>query len=79
MSGTPAKVLAHWDSEADVWVATSYDIPGLALAASTKEELVHKIQLVAADLLEANVGSVDYDSIVVEYIKQETTPSLRVA
>lgn len=33
------KVEAFWDSEAEVWVATSEDVPGLVTEASTIEVL----------------------------------------
>ncbi|MEI1376901.1 DUF1902 domain-containing protein [Nostoc sp.] len=33
------KVEAFWDSDAEVWVATSDDVPGLVIEASTIEVL----------------------------------------
>ena len=33
-------VVAEWDGEAKVWVATSDDIPGLVTEAETKEQRV---------------------------------------
>ena len=72
-SHTP-KILANWNTEADIWVATSFDIPGLVLGSPTKEGLVDKIQLVAADLLKANCGSVGHDQVLIDYIQQDAVP-----
>ncbi len=47
-------VRCTWDPEAEVWVATSDDVPGLATGADTLEALVDKLKLVIPDLLEAN-------------------------
>ncbi|HUC60519.1 MAG TPA: DUF1902 domain-containing protein [Alphaproteobacteria bacterium] len=71
-----AKVLAEWDREAAVWVATSYDIPGLVLSAPDKEKLVEKILAVARPLVEANLGTVEYDKISIDFIEEETVPVL---
>ena len=47
-------VRAIWDDEAQVWVATSEDVPGLATEAETAEALVAKLQVVIPELLDAN-------------------------
>jgi len=47
-------VLATWDDEAKVWVATSEDVPGLATEATTLEKLVSKLKVMIPELLEAN-------------------------
>jgi len=47
-------VLAEWDDEAAVWVASSEDVPGLATGADTIEALIEKLKVVIPDLLEAN-------------------------
>lgn len=47
-------VRAFWDDEAEVWVATSDDVPGLVTEAATKEELLAKLQIMIPELLEAN-------------------------
>jgi predicted RNase H-like HicB family nuclease len=49
-------VLADWDPEAGVWVATSDDVPGLATEASTIEALTQKLRIMIPELLEANVA-----------------------
>lgn len=47
-------VLVEWDPEAEVWVATSDDIPGLVAEAPTSKELIEKVSLIVPDLLELN-------------------------
>jgi predicted RNase H-like HicB family nuclease len=47
-------VNAFWDQEAQVWVATSEDVPGLATEADTMELLVEKLKLMIPELLKAN-------------------------
>lgn len=39
------EVTAIWDSEAGVWTATSDDVPGLALEASTLDALAERLEL----------------------------------
>lgn len=43
---------ANWDEEAQVWVATSEDLPGLVTEAEDLKVLLEKVILVAQDLLE---------------------------
>ena len=50
----PRVVLADWDAEAGVWVATSEDIPGLATESDTLEALSEKLQHLVPELLHAN-------------------------
>jgi hypothetical protein len=45
---------AEWDDEAEVWVATSEDIPGLVTEADTLEELASRLRAVVPELLRAN-------------------------
>lgn len=47
-------VKAVWDKEADVWVATSNDVPGLITESGTVEELISKLKILIPELLEAN-------------------------
>ena len=44
-------IRAEWDDEANVWVATSDDVPGLATEAETIEALSAKLQTMVPDLL----------------------------
>ncbi|PYB77913.1 hypothetical protein DMY87_01895 [Rhizobium wuzhouense] len=45
---------ATWDDEAEVWVATSNDIEGLAVESDSMEKLQPKVMAAVADLLELN-------------------------
>lgn len=47
-------VRAEWDDEAEVWVATSDDVPGLVAEADTTEALLEKLHVLIPELLEAN-------------------------
>lgn len=54
MHNQTIKVVAEWDDEAGVWVATSDDICGLAIEADTVEALKDKLPGALCDLLEMN-------------------------
>ncbi len=44
-------VKAMWDGEAEVWRATSEDIPGLVVEADTEARLVHELRILVPVLL----------------------------
>jgi predicted RNase H-like HicB family nuclease len=46
-------VRATWDSEAEVWVAVSPDLPGLVTESASLEDLRAKLKTMIPDLLEA--------------------------
>ncbi|MEA5552233.1 DUF1902 domain-containing protein [Anabaena cylindrica UHCC 0172] len=48
------QVEAFWDSEAEVWVATSEDVPGLVTEACTIEVLTEKLRVMIPELLVLN-------------------------
>lgn len=50
------KVHAFWDWEADVWVASSDDVAGLATEAPTIEALADKLKRLVPELVELNEG-----------------------
>lgn len=52
-------VMAQWDGEAGVWVATSEDIPGLVTEAASLDELLRRVVAVAPELLEDNAHLVE--------------------
>ncbi|MBW1789940.1 MAG: DUF1902 domain-containing protein [Deltaproteobacteria bacterium] len=54
MTAKPLFVRAEWDEEANVWVATSDDVPGLATEEATLEELIEKLKIMVPELLKAN-------------------------
>jgi predicted RNase H-like HicB family nuclease len=65
-------VKASFDAEAEVWFVDHTDIPGLATEAATFEALCQKIEIIAAELLEANgleTGAVD---VAIEIIAHTT-------
>lgn len=47
-------VVAEWDDEARVWVATSEDIPGLVTEAETQQQLVDRLRSLVPELLKLN-------------------------
>ena len=49
-------VRAEWDDQAEIWVATSDDVPGLATESETVEALMSKLEVMIPELLEANEG-----------------------
>ncbi len=44
----------QWDAEASVWIATSEDVPGLALESGSYDLLVERVRYAAPELLELN-------------------------
>ena len=57
----PRVVIADWDAEAGVWVATSEDVPGLATESETLEALSDKLQDLVPELLQANGVAFEHD------------------
>jgi hypothetical protein len=49
-------VRALWDPEAEVFVATSDDVPGLVAEGRNPKELLEKLQILVPELLELNCG-----------------------
>jgi hypothetical protein len=47
-------VRAIWDADADVFVATSSDVPGLVTEAPTLQELQDRLRVLVPELLELN-------------------------
>ena len=43
-----------WDAEVAVWVATSEDIPGLALESGSYDALIERVRFAVPELLELN-------------------------
>lgn len=67
MTQIPFKVEAFWDWEAEVWVATSENVPGLVTEASTIEILTQKLREIIPELIVLNsivpsdyVGSITF-------------------
>ena len=66
-------VRATWDDEANVWVAESSDITGLATEASTLEELRTKILVMIPELVELNGLQSDLPEIPVHIMAEQST------
>jgi Domain of unknown function (DUF1902) len=47
-------IQARWDGEANVWLATSGDVPGLVVEADTWPGMINEVQLVLPELLEVS-------------------------
>ncbi|MDR0905271.1 MAG: DUF1902 domain-containing protein [Oscillospiraceae bacterium] len=47
-------VTLSWDTEADVWVATSEDIPGLVLESGSLDALIERVRNAVPELLTLN-------------------------
>lgn len=43
-----------WDAEAEVWVATSDNIPGLVLESGSFDALIERVRFAVPELLELN-------------------------
>jgi hypothetical protein len=54
MPMTPLRINAEWDDDASVWVATSNDVDGLAIEASTVDALIERLKIVIPELMEVN-------------------------
>jgi len=63
-------VTATWDDEAQVWVATSEQVPGLVTEAATIEALLHKLATLVPELLTLNTGAVP-DGLIPVNLKAE--------
>jgi len=54
------KIKLFWDSEAAVWVATSDELPALALEAGSVDALIERVKYIVPELLEIEDVKVDY-------------------
>jgi predicted RNase H-like HicB family nuclease len=59
MNKRPYFIRAEWDEEANVFVASSEDVPGLATEGETLEGLIEKLKIMIPELLEANGEDVE--------------------
>ncbi len=48
------KIKLIWDEGAGVWIATSEDVPGLALESESLDALTEKVRRAIPELLELN-------------------------
>jgi hypothetical protein len=54
---------ARWDGRANVWLATSADVPGLVIEAETWPAMIEETQAVLPDLLELQGAASDRVSL----------------
>ena len=55
---------ARWDGVAQVWLATSTDVPGLVVEAESWPAMIEEVRLVLPDLLELSDQSADKLSLI---------------
>ena len=60
-------VEAFWDSEAQVWVAQSDDVTGLATEATTLDLLIYKLKNIIPELLETNNLTIDNTEKIITF------------
>ena len=48
------RIKLKWDAEAEVWIATSRDVPGLALESGSFDALVEKVRFAVPELIDLN-------------------------
>lgn len=53
------RIDAQWDKDAEIWVATSRDVPGLVIQARTDDEVVRKLRLVIPSLADTGLDRED--------------------
>jgi len=49
-------VKLFWDSDTDVWIATSDDIKGLILESGSLDVLIERVRMAVPELLKLNQG-----------------------
>jgi hypothetical protein len=53
-------VYLKWDDEAYVWLASSKDIPGLALECGSLDALMERVKYAVPDLLNVTDAKIDF-------------------
>ncbi len=80
MSQKLYKVEAFWDHEAQVWIAQSDDVPGLATEADNIETLTKKLRNIIPELLKLNnIVSVEYVGDIAFELISHRQESIKVA
>ena len=60
-----------WDSEADVWIAQSDDIPGLVLESGSFDALLERVRYTVPDLIELNKINQSHTTLTLVSKRQE--------
>lgn len=47
----------RWDDEAAVWIATSSDVPGLALESGSFDALIERLRIAVPELMKLNASA----------------------
>ena len=71
-------VTAQWDDEAEIWVATSDDIPGLVTEAKSLDDLMSRVLAVTPELLEDNTHLLPQDDALSDLLEVCVQQSFRV-
>lgn len=72
-------IRAQWDREAEVWIATSDDVPGLCCEADTFDSLVEEVVSVAPDLLIGNQVVVAAGEVILRFSAERRAVARLVA
>lgn len=68
---------AQWDPEARVWVATSDNVPGVAMEAATCEEIIEVVKDALPDLFREN--GLDYSEASISVVFDKRVETIRSA
>ena len=60
-----------WDSDANVWIATSDDVPGLVLESGSFDALLERTRMTIPELLALNLSDDDAISLVFTLERRE--------
>ena len=60
-----------WDGEANVWIATSDDVPGLVLESDSVDVLIEKLKYAIPELIELNGNKPSDDDFVLQSQRME--------
>ena len=72
-------ISAIWDDEAQVWVVTSENVPGLVTEADTLEALTQKLEALIPELLELNGRDALGDEFSFKVVSERTAIAHRHA
>ena len=64
-----------WDKEAAVWVATSEDVPGLALESGSFDALIERVKYAVPELLELNHRSAPEYDLCFSSVRKDRVPA----
>ena len=63
-----------WDPDAEVWIATSKDVPGLVLESGSFDALIERVRITIPELLSMNINSQSEYSLVYETASHQSSP-----